>query len=168
MFEIRPSLRHVEAGRDQVIALSSSINHPHVAVPGRASQKAEAFVVEIREASDLYMVLISLWLDQDQEQVIYGAAPVDGEGLEDLRQEAAGFCESMGFIMEELPFLQLDPPSQDELLLRLPPFGSQRYRLGGSFTDLEGKSSDSPSIPHRRGAVEPDALDRLGRFLARF
>src|SRR5690606_335188 len=104
MFEIQPSIRHLAAGPEQVISISNSVNHPLVVVPGRSSQMAEAFVVALREVGDLVVVFVCLWLDLDREQVIYASAPIEEDELEEVREEALAFCESMGFIMEETPF----------------------------------------------------------------
>lgn len=173
MFEIQPSIRHLSVDRAQVVSISNSINHPQVAVPTKPPQKAEAFVVTLREAGDLVVVFICLWLDRNQELVVYGGAPVPASAGEDLHEEAIAFCESMGFIMEEMQFGQLDPASQEELLLRLPPFGSER-RLAASLVEPEATPSGAfetarpePTGEHGR-TVDAADLDKLGRLLARF
>jgi hypothetical protein len=173
MFEIQPAIRHLSVDRAQVASISNSINHPQVAVPTKPTQKAEAFVVTLREAGDLVVVFICLWLDLNRELVVYGAAPVPaGEG-EELYVEAIAFCESMGFIMEEMHFAQLDAASQEELLVRLPPFGSER-RLAASLVEPEATPGGAwvtarpePTGEHGR-QVSAAELDKLGRLLARF
>lgn len=175
MFEIQPSIRHLSVQREQVASIFSSINHPQVAVPSKPTQKAEAFVVSLREAGDLSLVFICLWLDLDRELVVYGSDPVPADDGEELRLEAIGFCESMGFIMEEVQYAQLDAASQDELLTRLPPFGSDRRRLSSSLVEPEltpagsGWETVRPEpTGERPTSVHPADLDKLGRLLARF
>lgn len=173
MFELQPTIRHLSAGPDQVLSVANSVNHPLVVVPGRASQMAEAFVVAIREVGDLVVVFVCLWLDLDQEQVIYASAPVEEHEVEEVRQEAIAFCESMGFIMEEAPFADLDRVSQEEMLARLPPFRAERERFATSLVGAEGDEELPDRVTPGPVAAEAPALGgdqmrRLGRFLSRF
>jgi len=172
MFEIQPSIRHLAAGPEQVISISNSVNHPLVVVPGRSSQMAEAFVVALREVGDLVVVFVCLWLDLDREQVIYASAPIEEDELEEVREEALAFCESMGFIMEETPFASLDRASQEDLLVRLPPFRAERARISSSLVggdDDEVSAVDRPVTQVEAPSPRPARdLRRLGRFLARF
>lgn len=174
MFEIQPTIRNLSAGPDQVIAITNSINHPLVVVPGRASQMAEAFVVALREVGDLVVVFVCLWLDLDREQVIYASAPIEEDELDDVRQEALAFCESMGFIMEETSFSSLDRVSQEELLARLPPFRAERERfsnsmVGGEVEEVTVLERATPGpAPAEPAALCEDEARRLGRFLSRF
>lgn len=176
MFEIQPTIRNLSAGPDQVLSIANSINHPLVVVPGRASQMAEAFVVALREVGDLVVVFVCLWLDLDREQVIYASAPIEEDEVEDVRQEGLAFCESMGFIMEDAPFSDLDRVSQEEMLARLPPFRAERERfttsmVGGEVDEvIPDRVTPGPTAP-----AEPTApalgeaqARRLGRFLSRF
>jgi len=166
MFEIQPSIRHLAAIPEQVISIANSVNHPLVAVPGRTSQMAEAFVVALREVGDLAVVFVCLWLDLDRDLVIYASAPIEMEELDEVREEAMAFCESMGFIMEDTSFAELDRASQEELLVRLPPFSAERAPLStslvGAAEEVENSAAGAePARPTRD-------LRRLGRFLARF
>lgn len=173
MFEIQPSIRHLAAGPDQVIAISNSINHPLVVVPGRASQMAEAFVVALREVGDLVVVFVCLWLDLDRDQVVYASAPIEEGEVDDVAQEALAFCESMGFIMEETAYQDLSRAEQEELLARLPPFRAERERFSNSMVgEAEEEASAArvtpgPAAPGG-GALDERDVRRLGRFLARF
>jgi hypothetical protein len=171
MFEIQPSIRHLAAGPDQVISISNSVNHPLVVVPGRSSQMAEAFVVALREVGDLVVVFVCLWLDLDREQVVYASAPIEEDELDAVQEEALAFCESMGFIMEETPFADLDRASQEDFLVRLPPFRAERAPIS---TSLVGEADEVTAVERTVTAVEAPTprpgrdLRRLGRFLARF
>lgn len=174
MFEIQPTIRHLAASPEQVISIANSINHPLVVVPGRSSQMAEAFVVALREVGDLVVVFVCLWLDLDREQVIYASAPIEEEEVEEVSQEAIAFCESMGFIMEETTFRELDRVTQEELLARLPPFRAERARFSNSMVGVEAEVEAAGERvtpgPAQAMVSTKDERDRrsLGRFLARF
>lgn len=167
MFEIQPSIHHLAATPEQVISIVNSVNHPLVAVPGRTSQMAEAFVVALREVGDLAVVFVCLWLDLDREQVIYASGPIEMDELERVREEAIAFCESMGFIMEDTSFAELDRASQEELLVRLPPFSAERTRLSTSLVG-EAEEVEHTAAGLAEPARPPRDLRRLGRMLARF
>lgn len=175
MFEIQPTIRNLSAGPDQVISITNSINHPLVVVPGRASQMAEAYVVALREVGDLVVVFVCLWLDLDRDQVIYASAPIEEDEVEDVRQEAMAFCESMGFIMEEASFTDLDRLSQEELLARLPPFRAERERFANSMVGTEGEEEQVVEAPTPGPTAEAGShplgdedARKLGRLLSRF
>src|SRR5690606_17015115 len=167
MFEIQPSIHHLAATPEQVISIVNSVNHPLVAVPGRTSQMAEAFVVALRDVGDLAVVFVCLWLDLDREQVIYASGPIEMDELEQVREAAIAFCESMGFIMEDTSFAELDRASQGAVLLRLRRDPAERTRpsrpLGGDAGAVENTAAGlaEPGRP-------PRDLRRLGRMLARF
>ncbi|MFS8513388.1 MAG: hypothetical protein LOD87_06660, partial [Planifilum fulgidum] len=73
------------------------------------------------------------------ETIVAPVTKIDQKATEQVREEAIAFCESMGFIMEDTSFAELDRASQEELLVRLPPFSAERTRLS---TSLVGEAEE--------------------------
>jgi hypothetical protein len=124
MFAIDPNLTHIDAGRDQVVAVIESVNQPQVGIPGKTPQVAQAFVAGVRNANASFSIYVYLMLRQQREAVIFvhPRGPFPLEAYREIESEALHFVESMGFMMENVNFRNLSKPAQDELLERLPLF----------------------------------------------
>jgi hypothetical protein len=174
MFVVDPSVQQIQAGRDQIVTLVESINQPHVAVPGKPAQNAQAFVVGIRRPSGDFNLHVYLWLVQSKEAVVYSPEerPVPLEGYRDVELEALQFCESMGFMTEPVGFRTLAPEAQDDLLSRLPPFRPPARAAAPEAVAppplLASPVEPVPSPPAPVAAPSPDRLERLIRFLGSF
>ena len=124
MFSIDPQLTHVEAAREQVVAIIESVNQPQVGIPGKSPQVAQAFVTGVRNANATFSIYVYLMLRQEHEAVIFthprGKFPL--EAYREIESEALHFVESMGFMMENVNFRNQSTAAQDELMTRLPVF----------------------------------------------
>lgn len=191
MFTLDPTLTHLDATRDRVASISESVNHPHVGVPGREAQATSGFVVGMRNDDDTYAIYVYLWLTRSREAVVYplNDRRLDADEYEGAQAEALQFCESMGFIMESVPYRNLRPEAQDELLATLPPFlrdpSPPQLESNLSLHMSAGPSMNSPmttgfSLGPERSiellletadeppAPEPVDTTRLARLLASF
>jgi hypothetical protein len=124
VFSIDPTLLHIDAVREQVVAIIESVNQPHVAIPGKQPQPAQAWVAGVRNANASFSLYIYLFLAGAQEPVIYVYAQRQFalESYREVETDALNFVESMGFMRENVNFRNLAPESQDELLSRIPVF----------------------------------------------
>ncbi len=124
MFAIDPTLTHVDATREQVVAIIESVNQPQVGIPGKTPQVAQAFVAGVRNPNASFSIYVYLMLRQHFEAVIFthprGQFPL--EAYREIESEALHFVESMGFMMENVNFRNLSTEAQDELVTRLPIF----------------------------------------------
>jgi hypothetical protein len=172
MFAIDPGLQQIHAARDQIVTLLESINRPHVAVPGKQAQQAQAFVVGFRRPSGDFAVHVYLWLTQTGEAVVYSPEQrvVPLERYREAELEAAQFCESMGFMTEPVGFRDLAPEAQDALLSRLPPFRDPSWptAAAGEGPGVLASPVEPPAAPAPAGAATPEQLDKLGRLLGSF
>ncbi len=153
MYAADPRIAFVPASQDQVVSIVASLNRPLIAVPGKAAQEVQAFVVGAANDAGSYTLFVYLFLTESCEAVVY----VDRERLsiapEDYPQaeaEAVAFVESMGYMLEALSWRQLTRDQQAQLMRSLPCF-----------------SSDLESSPAARGRAESSQV-RLARFLAAF
>lgn len=174
MFAIDPAVQRIHAGRDQIVTLVESINQPHVAVPGKQAQNAQAFVIGIRRPSGDFAVHVYLWLARTREAVVYSPEErvVPLAAYRDAELEALQFCESMGFMTEPVGFRNLSPEAQDALLARLPPFRDP-VQLAATAPEAPGlsvlASPLAPSaVPAAAGEATPEQLDKLVRLLGSF
>ena len=124
MFAIDPTLTHVDAARDQVVAIIESVNQPQVGIPGKSPQVAQAWVAGVRNPNASFSIYVYLMLRQEYEAVVFihPRAEFPLEAYREIESEALHFVESMGFMMENVNFRNLAPTSQDELLSRIPIF----------------------------------------------
>ncbi|AKU89937.1 hypothetical protein [Vulgatibacter incomptus] len=191
MFSIDPMQKHIEASPDRILSIVESINSPFVAVPGRESQATSAFIVGLRSAEGHPGLVVHLWLSQAREAVIY--TPDDAQearrDYQGAMNAALEFCESMGFMMEDVPFRELTPEAQWEILGNLPPFQRDPApsRLAGSSMlqpVTAGPSMNSPFItsatpgpelfleelvePLDEAPLAPVDVSKLARLLASF
>jgi len=154
MFSIDDTLTHIPATREQIVAVLESINQPHVVLPGKEPQGAQAFLCGLRNGNATFSVYVYLLLKQTREPVIYLGQERQFP-LEHYRQaeaEAITFVESMGFMMENTHFRNQPPEAQEELLKRIPAF-SPPATAAPSTASSEANTEDA---------------DRLARLLAAF
>lgn len=153
MFNIDPSLSFLDLDGAQVSLLFESINQPHVAVPHREAQSALGYIVGLRDSKGAPALHIYLWLSRSREAVIYTFE--DRQLLQEDagagRDRAVEFCESMGFMMEELPLPGSDDAARAQLLESLAPFQREP-----ALRSLEGNPSlaKAPSGPSMNANYE--------------
>jgi hypothetical protein len=154
MFSIEESLTHIPATREQVVAVLESINQPHVVLPGKAPQAAQAYLCGMRNPNASFSVFVYLLLKQTHEPVIYlgKERQFPLEHYREAEAEAITFVESMGFMMENTHFRNQPPEAQEELLKRIPAF-SPPAAIAPAARPSETRAEDS---------------DRLARLLAAF
>ncbi len=156
MFAIDPRLTHIEAAREQVVAIIESVNQPHVAIPGKSPQPAQGWVAGVRNANATFSLYIYLLLGSGTDAVIYALdqRQFPLESYREAETEALTFVESMGFMMENVNFRNLAPDAQKELLSRIP-----------IFAPIQAKASEAP--PEEEAGVN-ERGQRLARLLGSF
>jgi hypothetical protein len=195
VFQVDPALSFLRATREQVAKIVESINQPVVAVPGKQAQIAQAFVVSLKNPGGSHSVYVHLFLAQTREAVLYAHEPrqLTAQQCREAEEEAHHFCESMGFMLDNISFATLPGAQQDELLRRLPPFQRDPSRValeaGGNLaaqgltppggvaippgprpTTLSPQNQailgggPAPSAP----TTTPEQMQRLARLLASF
>lgn len=123
MFNFDDKLRGIPVPKEQVVLLQTSVNAPHLAVPGKQPGSAQAFIVGIRLGSGLGL-FIYLHLPQAGDCAVYhsGRRNLTPDELGPEEQDALAFVESMGFMMENMNFRELPGDQQEELVRSLPVF----------------------------------------------
>jgi hypothetical protein len=123
MFSLDARIRGIPANRDQVLSFYQSINQPHLAIPGKKAGATQAYIVGLRSQAGLN-ALVYLYISDANDCAVYTCdrRNVGPDQLPALEQEAIGFLESMGFMMDNMNFTALSQPEQEELMRTLPVF----------------------------------------------
>jgi|SRR3990172_7314904 len=156
MFQAEPSITHVPALREQVVAVLESINQPQVSVPGRAVEPVLGQLCGIRNPNGTFSIYIALHFPKSGENVIYvhPRRQLSREEYRAAEVEGVHFLESMGFMLDNLNFTKLSPEMQEQALRRIPLF----------------RPTSPPAAPSPAPGAVPTAADtaRLARLLASF
>jgi hypothetical protein len=157
MFMPEPSLTHVPATREQIVAIVESINQPQVSIPGKDAQAVFGHLCGLRNGNGTFSIFVGLHLPKSAENVIYLHSRRQLTTADEYRQveiEGLHFLESMGFMLDNLNFRNLGPEVQDQTLARIPLFSPPR------------PPAPAAGAPGAK-SVAPDPA-RVGRLLASF
>jgi len=167
MFQPDPRIKFLKVGRENVVSIIESINHPHVGVPGHSPQTTRAFIVGLRMADGNFAITIALFLEESRINVIYRSDQdrLSVEEYPEIESEALTFMESMGFMVDNTNFRGLEPAAQTTLLETLPCFQADLQawatRVGFGPADPEagaasGKAGGKAKSGAGEDADEPD------------
>jgi hypothetical protein len=128
VFSPEPSILYVPATRDQVVAIIEGINQPQVSIPGKAPQGVSGFLVGLRNASGSFSIVVALHLSKAGENVVYlhPQRQLNADEYRAVQEEGLHFLESMGFMLDNLNFRNLEPDQQEAMLKRIPLFWPPR------------------------------------------
>lgn len=119
-----PERSWVDAGSGSITSLIQSLNTPLVAAGPHPAENVQSWILTKGASGGAIEVFVYFHLTESNQAVLYrwDGGPVPGPSQEQVIEEAMGFCESMGFMMDNLNFGQLPPDKRGELLQTLPPF----------------------------------------------
>jgi hypothetical protein len=154
LFNIDERFRGLPATREQVIALHTSLNSPHLFIPGKPAGPAQAFIVGLRGSTGI-ATFIYLYLSEAADCAVYVSKKRNTSLEEYLGEEAEAlaFVESMGFMMDNANWRSMPVPTQEEMIKTLPVF----------FRDPKQVPAVAKKVEEKRNAAAT-----LGRFLAAF
>ncbi|MFN7130576.1 MAG: social motility and stimulation tgl protein [Myxococcales bacterium] len=157
MFTADPRITHIPVTREQVVALHASLNKPSIAVPGKAAQEVQAYIIGVRNPAGYFGLFVYLFLMQSGDAVVYidhDRLRLDAHAFADAEGEALAFVESMGFMLDNLNYRSLSPEQQQELIQTLPCF-TRDPRAVAAVQAAPPPVEDTPQV-------------RLARLLAAF
>jgi hypothetical protein len=167
VFAIDDRVRGVPAAKEHVIGLYQSINQPHVAIPGKQAGPAQAFILGVRGSSG-FAIFVYLYLAEVGDCAVYPSERrnLSSEDYAAEEQEAIGFVESMGFMMDNTNFRALPPAQQDELVKTLPVFQKEPKRPAAAAAPASkpGATAAAGSAP----AAKPAPAASLGKLFTSF
>lgn len=140
-------MKTLPGNRDALVLLYQSLNSPQVGIPGKQAGPAQAFVLAYRGPNGSAM-FIFLNLPDSGESAVYisDKRNMSPEELAQEENEALGFVESMGFMMDNLNFANLSPDQKDDIIATLPPFvGAAPKAAAGSAAPKQPEAKKSPA-----------------------
>jgi hypothetical protein len=154
LFNIDERYRGLPASREQVIALHTSLNSPHLFIPGKPAGPAQAVILGLRGTTG-FATFTYQYLSEAADCAVYVSGKRNTSFEEYLAEEAEAlaFVESMGFMMDNSNWRSLAQTTQEELLKTLPVF----------FRDPRQVPAVVKRVEEKRNAATT-----LGRFLAAF
>lgn len=128
MFQPEPSLTHVAAPREQVVAIIEAINQPQVQIPGKTAQQCHGYLCGLRNVNGTFSIYVGLHLPRAGENVVYvhERRQLSVEEYRQVEIEGLQFLESMGFMLDNLNFRNLGADAQEKVLRRIPLFSPPR------------------------------------------
>lgn len=151
MFEVDPERSWVDPGAGSITSLIQSLNTPLVAAGQHPAENVQSWIVTRGANAGQVEVFVYFHLTESNQAVLYrwDGGPVPGASQEQVVEEAMGFCESMGFMMDNLNFGALPPDKRGELLQTLPPFLSDLANL------QNGKEPEEIPLSMSKKIVDP-------------
>lgn len=161
MFTYDDRIRGLPANREAVQILYQSLNSPQVGIPGKQAGPSQAFIAGFRGPSG-FALFIYLFLIDSNDCAVYvcDRRNMSVEEFQSEENEALGFVESMGFMMDNLNFPSLPREQQEELLKTLPLF-QQNLKPNAPAAAGAGPAS-KPAEAKKSPALS------LGRILSSF
>lgn len=124
MLKVDPTLNHVPAKREHVVALMESINQPLVNIPTHGTAPTGAFILGTRNEHGYFTVFVYLYQPESKAVVLYVSEPrnLTPDQYKSEEVEALRFVESMGFLIDDVRFPTLNPSEQEAVMSRVPMF----------------------------------------------
>lgn len=156
MFEVDPDKVWVDPAAGPVTNVIQSLNTPLVAAGPHPAEAVQSWIIARQAAGGgAFDIAVFFHLTESNQAVLYrwDGGPVPPPQLDYVQEEALSFCESMGFMMDDLNFGSLAPDARGQLLESLPPFHAD---LGAFARGDDGKGDGAAT-------AEADPLDDFQR-----
>jgi hypothetical protein len=103
MFTADPNITDLKVKEKGIHKVLFSMNIHQVATPELSAEDARSYVIFFREGSSLSAYIGIYFMRTDRRFFYsYTANPFPFEGLSDVEDEARGFVEDMGFVLDEI------------------------------------------------------------------
>jgi hypothetical protein len=124
MFEVDSGRTSLPVPPDRILALIPSLNTPLVVAADMPVEPTRAYLCAFRLPADRIGFCIYLHCIQSNKGVFYRYEDRDlaANRLHDIMAEAMGFAESLGFMMDDRNWVDLDPARRRELVEQAPFF----------------------------------------------
>lgn len=132
MFIIDQTIQDVKIRERNIFKLFFSMNNHQVATPEMMLEDARSYIMIFREAQDKISAYIGLHLLLTERKLFYAHSsnPFPAEQLEAVEEEAIGFAEGLGAMIDELDLTKLSP---EELIRWI-----DRQEIFKSYSESEG------------------------------
>lgn len=146
MFEIDSERQSLPLSPDKVLALVASLNAPMVVAADMPVEPTRAYICAYRDGVDEVSFSIYLHCVESNKGAFYryDGGRVPQSRFDEVMSEAMAFAESLGFMMDDLGFRDLDPARREELMRETPMFLEPGARVAGTRT---AEPAEPPAPP---------------------
>lgn len=164
MLRVDPTLNHIPARREHVVSLYESINQPLVNIPTHGTAPTGAYLLGTRNDHGYYTVFVYLHQPETRAVIIYVSEPrsLTADQFRIEEAEAVRFVESMGFMVDSVPFRQLAVAEQDAVMGRVPIFRPPTSTMDLYEVADERTAGGSDPIFGGLGIASADVFRRAG------
>lgn len=159
MFVEDKTRKCIDVKKEQILTLLNSTIRAHVAIPGRPTEPADAYVCTFKLPGNLYETLVFFHLTNSHEGVVYhwDEGPQPKESAKNVEKEALRFLEAMGFQIDSLHFRKKSPDEQQKLYDTLPCFKADLSYL----REPKDEGSELETLVMEEEGLEEEAIEEI-------
>lgn len=159
MFVEDKARKCIDVKKEQILTLLNSTIRAHVAIPGRPTEPADAYVCTFKLPGNLYETLVFFHLTNSHEGVVYhwDEGPQPKESAKNVEKEALRFLEAMGFQIDSLHFRKKSPEEQQKLYDTLPCFKPDLSYL----REPKDEGSELETLVMEEEGLEEEAIEEI-------
>lgn len=170
MFE-RRSDHFIDIKDKTLLALYQSLNQPQISPePGVVPEMAQAFFVAIEMEDHATRLFVVLHFLESNNLIVYQTEAFKKEKLSEVLSQAEAFAGEMGFMMDDLHYLDATEDSRREMIRVIPCFYRelQTYQQALRDSDLDFKKTQTESLVTKETQAERSLnfLDQYIRILS--
>lgn len=117
MFNADPNITDLNVREKNLNKVLFSMNIHQVATPELSVEDARCYILFFGEGSNM-SAYIALYLTRSDRRIYYSysSIPFPQEGVAQVEEEARGFVEDMGFVLDEMPLAGMSPAEKNRWL----------------------------------------------------
>lgn len=121
MFELNQKLNRLDIPAQKVLRIKRSLGNVQLALPGQKSQMATAYVCAFSAGKGV-RVAVALHLQDDFKLVYYlnAGGEISSDNAGKTLNQAVEFCETLGFMMNDLDFHKMSGDEKKKFWASLP------------------------------------------------
>jgi hypothetical protein len=114
MFNADPNISDLNVREKNLNKALFSMNIHQVATPELSVEDARCYILFFGEGSNM-SAYIALYLTRSDRKIYYSYSsnPFPQEGMAQVEEEARGFVEDMGFVLDEMPLAGVSPAEKN-------------------------------------------------------
>src|SRR3990172_3453285 len=148
MFTADPNITDLKGKEKGNHKILFSMNIHQVATPELSAEDARSYVIFFREGSSLSAYIGIYFMRTDRRfYYSYTANPFPFEGLSDVEDEARGFVEDMGFVLDEINIGGMSLDEKNRWLDEQPMFNRRKPAEPQAAAPRPAQRPESPSRP---------------------
>ena len=158
MFELDPSLNHLDSPPERVVSIITSLNNPSVMTDLPEPEPTMAYICSSQFDTGNFGMWIYLYHQSSHVARIYSwsEGEISRDQFADVESMALDFAESMGFVMDNAQYRKMPPDERIAFYNSLPVF---RADLDGFAAQEEAK--EDPSLVDISEEMEEIDLDEI-------